>query len=90
MVVVSHQTPCPNRPIEALGSPAQFVDKPLTVSIVEKNILPGFTARRRMVESAFKLDSKRAGHGPILAVEVSLRHVTRPDPRGTLHARYTT
>ena len=50
----------PNRPIEALGNPAQIVDKPLTVSIVEKNILTSIPARHHMIETALKLDSARA------------------------------
>ena len=58
--------------------PAQVVDKRLAVSIVEKNILASIPACHHMVGSAFKLDSKRAGHGPILAGEVGLMHVTRP------------
>jgi len=70
--------PCPNRPTEALGNPAHVVDKSLTVSIVEKNILASVPSRRHMVKGAFKLDSKLAGLGPILA------------GGGGPHARYMT
>jgi hypothetical protein len=59
--------PCPNRPTEALGNPAHVVDKPLTVTIVEENILASIPSRSHMVTGAFKLDSKLAGLGPTLA-----------------------
>ena len=76
--MVTHQTPCPDRPIEALSNPAQVVDKLLTGSIVENNILARVPARHHMVKSAFKLDSKWAGDGPSLAGEVGL--ITLHDP----------
>lgn len=64
--------------VSPAGDPVQVVDKLLTVSIVEKNILASSPARHHMKESAFKLDSNWAGHGPILAGEVRLMYVTRP------------
>ena len=73
----AHHTPCPNHPIEALGNPAQIIDKRKAVSIVEKNILVSIPARHQMVESALKLDSKWTGQVMIIS-------------KDRAHARYTT
>src|SRR6056297_372928 len=79
--MVTHQTPGPNRPLEALRNPAQVVDKALTISIAEENILTRVPTRHHMVKSTFKLYSKWTGHKPILAGQLVPMHDTRPDPK---------
>ena len=82
VVVIVHQTPCPNRPIEALRDPAQVFEKRLAIAIVQENVLASVSPGHHMVESAFKFDSKRTAHFWIISGEQGIMHVTRPDPGG--------
>ena len=77
VIVVVHQAPCPNHPIESIRNFTQVINGLQTISIVEKNSLTGGTACHDMTERVFKLDQ-------------SWQAVRLWKQRGCSNARYTT
>jgi len=61
VIVVVHQAPCLNYPIEPLGNATQVLDELQTVGIIEKDVLARIPARHHVIEvSSNSIRSRRA------------------------------
>ena len=66
VIVIVHETPGPDAPVEALAHAPQIGDERLPILIIEKDLGTRVAPRHDVIQSAVELDAEWPGHGLIV------------------------